>query len=1422
METNIKSRKFYMILLCAIMAVAAFFGIGINVKTANAATSTSAKYKTYGTYSTGGGYSDGCPSNFGIYMHSSSQNGSTGTIYNDSVLNWTYVYIKIEVSELSNHQSFKLTKNGSSYTSKTLSGNSGQTLYSGALPDGEYELTYVGDYKKNIFYSKVTYTYKYRFVIDKSAPTYTLLEGTTSIASGSYVNEQITYSISDYKPYRIYYKKPGYSSYYSTSATSYSVAATEANNGWWYFYAQDSYNNSNSTVSVYLDTVAPVGKVTNSDDVTIANGGYTNKPIKYTATDAGGVSYYQVKKPGATSWTSYTAGSELSSSYGWYVFRAVDKAGNISEEYQVYYDETAPVGTLYAGTTVKSSGAFVNAAYIKYVAGDASSGISNCYVRMPNATYYTSYASGTQLATEGKYYFYTVDKSGNQSTVVNITLDKTRPTGTLYGGGSIITSGNSTNAAYVKFVPYDTYGLAGTYVKLPGANTYTSYTSGLQYTAEGQYSFYTVDKAGNQSATYTITLNRQIPAAQLYVDDMKIDNNSYTNGWHIRFECDEECFVKLPGSDEFVEYMSGVEYYKLGKYVFYGIDAAGNSTGYYTVVIDKTAKPLTLSNIENNVTSGDVVIDWVDGDPDVYAPVKTVTINGKPYVKGSVIHTIDTGVYNVVCTDAAGNVWETAFVSQKVNVLTQTLQQKYYEAYDKSGDYYAFMNYENAYEFAVARENAFVKTGDWHNEDWDTGIAMDAKDSVNAVNGTYFIYKKEGNPNAVVAYFTEERLNEVIAQYAEVGINSYYYWEKEPAMTLDGERLYEYSDAKQILASSIEFCDNIGTQIDGQVFIGNVYSVEGKHDLKVYDEWGNSCDYKLIVVRSAADIHYTIGEGESNLVSYDRVYYFKSGITVSISDDLDEFAMFIVYDQNENVLGKFLATETYEIENSGRYMVETINHFGVSEKFQIVISKDAPSATIVENVLGKKLEIEVTESIDSDSHIQTLEIYKSYDNGTTWTLVSMDDYGNPISLETLKYGFRTTAMYKVVLTDEFRTGFDAIEAILGYTQPEPFGELKGVENGGHTNGAASFTWSDEAVVSLEVGDGLGRQTIKYKSGDEITLDGHYILTFENYDGYKMVYTFTIDTIKPSVVIEGGESDATTNNDVSLVIEEDGLVTELFKDGVSMGEYVSGTVITESGSYRLVVGDFAGNSVEILFVIDKEVDIDINVNDKGLANSVTIVANEEINCSLTMGETAIDYKMGDTITNPGTYTMVVTDKIGNRTEMSFTVVKSLVSKFEHNFDDMQGFEKVLVNGEDKRLNYGTLELFADGEYEVGVIANGKTYTFKITVDGTNPTVKLNGVENGGKTENPVTITELSEKGEVFVYLNNEKLLYNLGDELTENGKYKVVAKDECGNITEYTFEIKANDSFKYIALAGIAGVGVIGAAVFFFLKKKKKF
>ena len=163
---------------------------GMNVQDASALTYTTPKYETYGKTTEGDTTTSGCPSNFTIYMHGSSSSG-TGTMYNDKVIDWSYVYIKIEVSAMSAHESFKLTKDGYSFSSRTLSGNSNMTLYSGSLSSGEYELTYVGNYKANLFAGRKTFTYKYRFEVDKTSPSYTLKAGTSTISSGGYTNQQI-------------------------------------------------------------------------------------------------------------------------------------------------------------------------------------------------------------------------------------------------------------------------------------------------------------------------------------------------------------------------------------------------------------------------------------------------------------------------------------------------------------------------------------------------------------------------------------------------------------------------------------------------------------------------------------------------------------------------------------------------------------------------------------------------------------------------------------------------------------------------------------------------------------------------------------------------------------------------------------------------------------------------------------------------------------------------------------------------------------------------------------------------------------------------------------------------------------------------------------------------------------------------------
>lgn len=1390
-------------------------GLSTETKSASALTYSTPKYLTYGTTSDGSSTSNGCPSNFKIYMYGSSQDGTSTTRSQDVYSNWAYYQFYIDAIDIE-HVSFKLYKNDYLYVNKSLSGSSDMTLYSEALPSGSYELQYVGK-KVGFLWITTTYTYKYRFHVDVDAPTYTLKAGGSNISSGSYTNKQVVYTATDPRSITIYYKRPNYSSY-STLYNSIYTVSTTATNGWYYVYCKDSMENYTSTVSFYLDTVLPVGTVTNASGTTIENGGYTNSAIKYTSADSGcGVSGYQYKSPDATSWSSYTSGTEVTGT-GWHTFRSYDRAGNYSEEYKVYYDAEAPTYKLYSETRVTESGSYVNAEYIKFTAIDSDSGLANCYVKMPNSSYFSAYASGTQLATEGLYYFYAVDKSGNMTATAKITLDKTKPIGTLYAGNFVVASGTATNAEYIKFLSYDAIGLIGTYVKKPGSNAYEVYTSGTKFTAEGTYSFICRDKV-NYSDEYTITLDRQIPVAQLYVDDKPIDNNGYTNGGHIRFESDAvRCYVKTPDSDDFVEYISGMEYYKPGQYVFYGVSESGTSTGKYSIVIDRTIKTVEIINVKDGKTKDLVAITWTDKDMNEFAPIKSVTVNGKPYTKKSTIYTIDTGIYKVKVVDAAGNTWETEFTSSRQNVFTQTLQKEYYEAHDEECTYYAFATYDSAFAFAIEREKIYVRTAEWNGTSWDTGMAMDAKDSVNAVNGTYFIYKKSGNPDEEVAYFTAERLGEVMAEYAAIGINDYCYWEKVPTKIADGENLYAYSDGKTILANFVELDGTVARFIDGKEYVGTRYNVHGQHLLTVADDWGNTCEYQLIVVRNTPIIGYVVGDGEgvTNTVTFDRTYYFKDQVTVRIDDEYDEMAMFNVYDENGDLLGSFSLDETCLLAESGSYTVVAVNHAGETEAFALIISRDAPKATIAENETKKKLEIVVTPSVDSESNIQTLEIYKSTDGGETWVLLNQDDYGTVITTDTLSYAFRKTAQYKVVVTDEFRTGIDAIMVELSYVQKSPEGLLKGVENGGHTNKAVTFEWTDEAIVCLTK-DG---EVVEYESGQALTENGVYELTFENFDGYTATYTFTIDTVAPEITTEGANHREAVNQDVKVFYTEEHLTAELFKNGKSLGEYVSGNPISADGMYRVRVWDIAGNEVSVEFTIDKTVDYEINVYDKGLSNSVVATTHEIVTTELVKDGKKVNYAIGSAINQVGDYTLVLTDALGNKEVITFRIIQPKVQEFTHNFDDIEGFGGVLVNGEEKRLNYGTLELFDDGAYEVGVIVGGKTYTFNVTVDGTAPTLKLNGVENGGITKDGVKLTELSETAEVKVFKDGKEIEYKPGDEITEVGKYKVTATDECGNQTVYEFEIEKSVNGWLIAFI-IIGVLVLAGGVTVFILKRKE-
>ena len=1541
-------------------------------------------YTTYGSYSYDGKTYSGYPSSsFKVTLNGALTEG-TGTIYNNDVINWTWYTFKVVDTEVYEHVSVKLYKNNSLFYSQNLSDDGNITLFDKSLSDGEYRFEY--SCKVGNFFVNTLYTYTYCFRVDSTAPTVSLKAGGSTISDGTYTNKQVVYSATDASTVRIYVKSPTASDFGVSYNSSYTVAASAGNNGWWYVYASDSVDNSTSCKSFYMDVTSPYGTVYGGTS-SVSSGGYTNasyvkyvasdtnsgvancyvrKPgsssyvaytsgtqlttegtyyfycvdkagntsststitldksipwgtlyggatsktsgsytnadyIKYTASDSwsgvktvyvkmpntslyttyssgtqlategtysfycvdkagnqssivtitldktkptgritgdgnnisqytkasyikfiasdsnSGVANCYVKKPNSSSYVAYTSGTELTAE-GSYTFYCTDNAGNTSAYYSVIVDRQLPVGTVHGGESIKSNGVYTNASYVKYTANDGVSGIKALYVKMPNSSTYSSYSSGTQLATEGTYYFYAVDNSGNQSATISITLDKTKPTGIIYGGTKELKSGAYTNASYVKFVPSDNILLNSIYVKKPNANSYSSYTLGTELTAEGTYTFYCTDKAGNASEYYTVTVDRQAPSGQLYVDGKAVSSGVYTNGKYIKFVCSDNCFVKMPDSTTYTKYVSGTEFEKVGKYIFYSTDAAGNTSSNYTIIIDRTQKKATLTNITNNVTNGDVKISWSNGDSNVYAPIKSVTVNGKSVTNGQIIYTIRTGAYTVSVLDTAGNIWTTSFNSEKQNILTAMLQKEYFETTDKDGNIFAFASYEKVLEFAISRENGFVKVGTWNSSSWNTGIAMDEKDSVNAKNGEYFIYKKSGNPSEQVAYFTVERLNEVISEYAIASIKNYYYWQKAPEVIADGEILYTYADENGIVENKIEICENVSVLLDGVKVDTTVIETEGKHVITILDEYGNSCEYPVTIIRTAPTVNYVVGE-EITELSFERIYYFKNEVTISISDELDEFAMFRVYridlGDDRQLIGIKSLGERFTLSESGTYAIVAINHAGESEYYNVLISLNAPEIVFDANAENKQLIITVKPSIDFESNIQSLVIYKSTDGGENWEIVSADDYGTPVELETLVYKFNTSAMYRVALSDEFHTGIDVISKEIKYTQPTLAIELEGVENGGYTSGVVKFSWKDEAKVTATK-NGVA---FEYRSGVRLSEDGDYVITFENNDGYKVVYEFTIDTKKPTITVNGANNDETVNNDVSISFNESGLKGILFKDGESISEYISETVISEDGYYTLIVTDKANNQSEVSFAIDKTVSYIANINDGALANSVIIVENEKLEIVVTKNGEVIEYDDGDEITEPADYVVKMTDKLGNSTELSFTIVEPTVTEFKHNFDDLAGFEKVLVNGEETRLNYGTLELFEDGEYEIVVVANGDNNTFYVNIDATAPTLTMKGVTNNGKTNGVVVLSDVTEEAEVKVFFNDEEIEYTVGEELSEIGKYKVVVTDECGNTTEYDFSIEKGANIGLFVLIGIVVIAAAGVIVFFVIKKK---
>ncbi|GHV00919.1 hypothetical protein FACS1894211_09550 [Clostridia bacterium] len=1103
------------------------------------------------------------------------------------------------------------------------------------------------------------YSATYTVTLDRTAPTAHLYSGTTAVSGGYYSNASyIRFTASDTNGCTVYMKKDGGS--YGVYASGTNVTAE----GVYSFYAIDPAGNTTATYTITLDRAAPVGTLY-AGTATFSSGKITNAAyVTYTATDAYALYVY---KPNASGYVTFTSGTQFTAD-GTYYFYAADKSGNTSATVSVLLDKTKPVVTAYASGTTVTSGAFTNKNYVTFAASDAGSGIAGMYVRIPDSGGYISYVTGTPLSREGTYTFYATDVAGNMSDTVSVTLDTTSPVGTVTANGAQVASGSYVNTAFRYAAADSVSGVIGLEVKYPNGD-WQAYDGGEIPTngGDGLYSFRATDRAGNVSEESKVYLLTSTPTVLLYADEQPVNNGTYTNAARIAMSASGEvkAYVKLPDASGFTPYAHYYTYTAAGRYEFYAEDSAGNATDIYAVIIDRTGKPVAVNGLANGRALDNVTVTWTDGDLSTAAPIVSVTVNDVPYGRGNVLRTIDGGVYRVESTDAAGNIWTTEFTATRTEVLSQTLNKQFWESAigttDGAVERYAFGTYDNAFAFAKARESALIRTAVWSGSTWDGGIPMDGADSVNAENGTYYIYKKSGDKNAEVAYFTLDRLNAVIAEYAAESVKAYWWWEKAPSEIKSGNDLYGLTADRIFVGNGVTLASHANYLIDGEPYSGLTYSDGGEHILTVYDDFGNSYEYTLIIVRTAPDIYYKLSGGAFNKAADDRIYAFKEAVTLKISDALGgDFAMYIIRDTLGGVIATLSHGDGYVLSKSGRFTVQAINHGGLSLETTFVLSLDYPTITFRENGDAKRLEIRIEPSTDGGATLSETRIYKSVDSGKTWLTLDKDDYGRAVNADRLYYEFNRDGLYKVSAEDNFRSGIDAVTAEKAYLKPAPSGTLIGATDGGYTNGTVRFTWTDEANATVTF-DG---NTVEYKSGAELTEDGEYALTFYDGNGFEAVYTFTIKTAAPVVSIIDGSGDLTepmTTTPVTVTYE-DGCTALLYRNGTLVGAVISGAEISSDGEYEITVTDLAGNVTTVTFTLDTTPPTAelVGVTNGGSTSGAVSIRNlsEPATVAVYRNGGLIPYALGEPLTEIGSYRIVVTDTAGNATEYTFDIIYSV--------------------------------------------------------------------------------------------------------------------------------------------------------------------
>jgi alpha-tubulin suppressor-like RCC1 family protein len=826
-----------------------------------------------------------------------------------------------------------------------------------------------------------------------------------------------------------------------------------------------------------------------------------------------------------------------------------------------------------------------------------------------------------------------------------------------------------------------------------------------------------------------------------------------------------------------------------GSYEFTASDKAGNVNTLLVTVDHIDLIPPEIFGVDNGKHyNHDVVITFIEG---------TVKLNGTIISSGEVIE--DEGAYFLVATDELGNTMSLNFVIDKTPPL---ITIKPYDT-NPTNQYvvvYAFVDEgvlnNNSHVFYQNESFTFIAVDSAGNISEKTVTISNIDKSAPVVSGVennqYYnsdrtIFFNEGSALLNGAEFTTGTKVTAEGSYVltvtDLAGNqttiSFVIDKTPPIITVESYSALPTNQDVTVTAST-----NEGTLNE----TSHTFTENGSFTFIATDEAGNVSEKTVTishidkiapVISGVVDGSYynlsvkpTFNEGvamlngnpfvSSTLIETEGSYVLSvtddAGNTTSVSFVIDKTApvisgvehnrfynsdRIITFNEGSATLNGADFTTGTEVTAEGSYVLTVTDLAGNETTVSFVLDKTAPIITVGSySTLPTNQDVTVTASTNEGTLNATSHTFT--ENGS-FTFIATDEAGN-VSEKTVTISHIdkiapviTIAPYNLEPTNQDVT----------VTASTNEGTLNKTSHTFTENGSFTFIATDEAGNVSE----------------------------------KTVTITNIDRNAPSV--SGVSQGAYYNSDRTITFDK-GTAT---LNGV---QFISGTTVSQEGSYVLIVTDDAGNTTSVSFVIDKTAPIITGVEHNQYYNSDRTIAFNEGSGLLN----GMEFTTGSKVTAEGSYVLTVTDLAGNVTTVSFVLDKTAPVITIGSYSTLPTNQDVTVTAS---TNEGTLNATSHTFTENG------SFTFIATDEAGNVSEKTVTISHIDKIAPVITIApynlEPTNQDVTVTASTNEGTLNKTSHTFTENGSFTFIATDEAGNVSEKTVTISHIDKIAPVITIG---------------------